>query len=121
MVGAKTIGCINHPNIEAVGRCKQCSKPVCSNCGVRGVAGYYCSEICREKHEQFMQRAKDMDLDRATKRGLFFHTRKLMGSLLMLGVVLFALGFTAYHIYIPILSELTIKVLNFIAIVWNRI
>lgn len=107
MVGAKTIGCINHPGIEAIGRCRQCSKPVCSNCGVRGAAGIYCCDICREKHEQFVQRAKDMDLNRATRRGVFFHLRKLVGSLIMLAVVLFALGFTASIVYIPVLSEIT--------------
>ena len=121
MVGAKTIGCINHPNLEAIGRCRQCSKPVCSNCGVRGAKGLYCSDICREKHEQFMERAKDTDLERATRRGLFFHLRKLIGSLIMLGVVLFALGFTAYHIFIPVLTPLTLWALDLFFIYWNRI
>ena len=120
MVGAKSIGCINHPNLEAIGRCKQCGKPVCSSCGIRTTAGFYCSDICREQHETFMQRAKDMDLDRATRRGLFFHTRNLIGSLIMLSAVLFALGFTAYHISIPVLTPLTLKALNFFFIMWNR-
>ncbi len=114
MVGAKTIGCINHPGIEAIGRCRQCSKPVCSSCGIRGPAGLYCSDICREKHETFVQRAKALDLERSTRRGLFFHLRNLLGSLLFLAVVLFALGFTASIIYIPVLSEITMTVRGFI-------
>ncbi len=121
MSGAKSIGCINHPNLEAIGRCKQCGKPVCSNCGIRTMAGFYCSDICREQHERFMQRAKDMDLDRATRRGPFFHIRNFIGSLLMLGAVLFAIGFTAYHIYIPVLTELTWKAINFYFIIRDKI
>lgn len=68
-----------------------------------------------------MQRAKDMDLDRATRRGPFFHIRNLIGSLLTLGAVLFALGFTAYHIYIPVLTELTLKALDFYFLIRSQL
>lgn len=68
-----------------------------------------------------MERAKDMDLERATRRGLFFHLRKFIGSLIMLGAVLFALGFTAHFIFIPVLTPLKDKALNIIFIIWNQI
>jgi len=76
----------------------------------------YCSDICREKHEQFVQRAKDMDLHRATRRGVFFHIRNLIGSLIMLAAILFALGFTASIVYIPVLTEITERVRFFLGI-----
>ncbi|MCK5861056.1 MAG: hypothetical protein KAH38_01135 [Candidatus Hydrogenedentes bacterium] len=65
-----------------------------------------------------MDRAKDMDLKGTSRNGIFFHIRKLIASLIMLAVVLFALGFTATMVYIPVLSEITYKA-RFI--IWNII
>lgn len=116
MMGAKTIGCINHPGVEAIGRCRQCSKPVCKQCGVSGTNGIYCSDVCREKHEQFMQRAKSLDLDKNNRRGIFFQIRNWAGTLITLLAFIFALGFVSSLIYIPYLSEVTVKIrdwLNF--------
>ncbi len=116
MMGAKTIGCINHPNVEAIGRCRQCSKPVCGECGVRGPQGLYCSEPCREKHEQFMKRAEELGLERVGRRGIAYHIRNLLGTLFMLAVVLFGIGFLATRFYIPVVSEVTETVRAFIGL-----
>ncbi len=114
MMGAKTIGCINHPGVEAIGRCRQCSKPVCKSCGTRGPAGLYCSDDCREKHERFVQRAEVMGLDRVGKRGILESVRNLLGGLITLAAILFALGVAATLFYIPVLSEVTENVRAFI-------
>ena len=110
MMGAKTIGCINHPGVEAIGRCRQCSKPVCKQCGVVASTGIYCSEVCSEKHQQFLQRASALDLDKGYKRGFFFHVRQFMGLVIVLAVFLFALGIVASFVYIPFLTDATIRV-----------
>ena len=57
--------CVNHSAVEAVARCKTCRKPVCATCVVGGATGQFCSEECKEKHEQFIQRAQQ--LERAPK------------------------------------------------------
>jgi hypothetical protein len=110
MTGAKTIGCINHPGIEAIGRCRQCSKPVCRECGVAGTKGIYCCEMCRDKHEQFMQRAQALELDKGYQRGFFFHFRQWLGALITIVVLLFAAGFVSSIIYIPFISDATMRV-----------
>ncbi len=110
MMGAKTIGCINHPGVEAIGRCRQCSKPVCRECGVTAASGVFCSDACREKHEQFMQRARALDLNVGNRRGLLFRLRKLLGGFITLGALLFAIGFVATIFEIPVLYDLVLSV-----------
>ncbi len=110
MMGAKTIGCVNHPGVEAIGRCRQCSKPVCKECGVTGAGGVYCSDVCRQKHEEFMQRARVLGLDTRSRKPIIVHLKKLLGGLITLAAILFALGFTATILYIPVLSDLTATV-----------
>ncbi|HUM04865.1 MAG TPA: hypothetical protein VLT90_05350 [Terriglobales bacterium] len=40
--------CFNHPDVEAVGTCKQCSKGLCSACAKDTGAGLVCSSACEE-------------------------------------------------------------------------
>ena len=61
MARAVESSCINHPAVEAVGRCKQCGRPFCSTCRVQGPTGNFCSEACRFKHEEFTKRAQKLD------------------------------------------------------------
>ena len=112
MMGAKTIGCINHPSLLAVGRCRQCSKPVCKECGIVSSAGLYCSEVCQEKHSQFLKRAGDLETTRSSRLHLGLKFRKLLGLLITLIVILCVLGMISYHTYIPLLTDLTARVLS---------
>lgn len=108
MVSTGTLsGCINHPSIEAVGRCKQCGKPFCGTCEVLGATGKFCSEACGKRHEVFVGRAAKLDDMRRTsgffgklidrlKKFLFF-----AAGALIICVVLHFLG-----INVPIVSDI---------------
>lgn len=117
MMGAKTIGCINHPGIEAVGRCRQCSKPVCKQCGVISTTGMYCSEVCRDKHEQFMKRAQALELDKRPKKNTLQTLRSVFGVLVILAVLLLAVGLVSTIFYIPNVSEFTVRVREMLGLI----
>lgn len=112
MMGAKTIGCINHPGMEAIGRCRQCGKPVCKQCGLTGAKGIYCSEVCKEKHEQFIQRAGNLEPTRGYRPGIGFRLRQLLGVLITMAAIVCVLGMVSYLTYIPLLTDLTTRVLS---------
>lgn len=113
-MGAKTIGCINHPGVESIGRCRQCGKPVCRQCGMAGAKGIYCSEVCKEKHESFMQRAEGLDLERRGRPGIGFQIRRALGMLITLAAVVFVLGVISSLTYVPLLTDVTARVLSLI-------
>lgn len=100
--------CINHVHIPATVRCKQCSKPVCDTCIVPGPLGRYCSAACKEKHEHFHQRVQKMDAKAGTAS--FTKVKTFVTTLIVLGAVLFAVGFFASTIDIPIVSDITWRV-----------
>jgi len=107
-------GCINHPGIEAAARCKMCGKAVCRSCVAPGPTGNFCSDVCRQKHELFAVRANELD---GKARSAFFP--KLRGFIVNILVVcagLFAIGFVATFIEIPILSGVTRLVRGLIGI-----
>jgi len=107
-------GCINHPGIEAAARCKMCGKAVCRSCVTPGPTGYFCSDTCRQKHEHFAVRAQEMD---GKARGVFFvKLRKFVLNVLVAAAVLFAIGFVATFIEIPLLSGIVRMVRGFIGI-----
>ena len=105
-------GCINHPSVEAAGRCKQCGKPFCSACEVQGATGRFCSDPCKDRHEVFVKRAAKLDDMRRTS-GVFgklvdrFKKVAVFAvALLIIGVVLHFLNFN-----VPILSGIIESVL----------
>jgi hypothetical protein len=101
-------GCINHPGVEALARCKQCGKPVCGTCVVSGPAGNFCSEVCKEKHQTFMSRAQQLD---GRARGtMFVKLRKLAGGLIVLAAVCVAVGVIATAVEIPVLTDLVYRI-----------
>jgi len=112
MVSGTLSSCVNHPSIEATGRCKQCSKPFCDTCAVRGPTGIFCSQECKQRHEAYVQRAAkldDMRRDTSFFAKSWIWIRKLIVFAivaLIIGVVLHYLGVT-----VPVLSDLLIQYL----------
>ena len=98
-------GCLNHPGIEAIGRCKQCGKPFCSACRVPGPTGNYCSDICKATNEKFIERAQQ--LDEMNKSGGWMSRFWRVGSkILFFAAVLLVLAVTAeyFGIDVPIIG-----------------
>ena len=105
-------GCINHPSIEAVGRCKQCGKPFCSTCEILGPTGKFCSDACMQRHEVFVKRASKLDDMRRTS-GVF---GKLMDRLKKLAIFAAAILIVAVVIHflgvdVPIVSDIIRSIL----------
>ena len=100
-------GCINHPSIEAVGRCKQCGKPFCGTCEIIGPTGKFCAEACKQRHEVFVKRASKLDDMRRTS-GVF---GKLMDRLKKVAVfaaaaLIIAVVVHFFGVRVPILSDI---------------
>lgn len=108
MLEASVSGCINHPGVEAVIRCKQCGKPVCGACVVVAASGRYCSEACQQKNDIFMQRAAQLEVKTQGKFAL--RLREWIGKIVALLLVLLALGLLATFVNIPVLSELVYRI-----------
>ena len=106
MTGAKMIGCINHPNVEAMGRCRQCSKPVCKQCGFATPEGMYCSEFCQAKHQDFMKRTvdADVDLNKRQKRNFRQKMSALVTFVVIVAVLILGAGLLSIFVHIPYLS-----------------
>lgn len=73
--------CINHPETQAVARCRTCRKAVCDTCVFRGPTGAYCPD-CAVKPDEASQRA-------STGKGIWSLVCGVV-SLLTFGVLMFA-------------------------------
>ena len=98
--------CLNHPSVEASGRCKQCNKPYCTACRVQGPTGNFCSDECKVNHETFMRRAKALD-DMKGAGGGMRTIKKFIGSVVTLSIagVILAIAATIMGFDIPVVSE----------------
>ena len=99
--------CINHPSIEAVGRCKQCGKPFCGTCRVTGPTGNFCAEECKTKHETFTQRAQQ--LDKMSRSGGFMTKLWFLGKKIVIFVLFFLAIAVALHFFgvnVPVVSPI---------------
>lgn len=112
MVEATRAACINHPAVEATGRCKQCGRPMCRACTIVGPTGHFCSEPCKEKHQAFVQRAQQLESKRGGNFGM--KLRKAFGSLIVVVVVAAVVLGLGYFFNVPILADITAKLLGFI-------
>ena len=115
MLDARLSGCINHPGVEAVIRCKQCGTAVCGACVVATAAGRFCCETCSNKYEAFAQRAQDLEPLRYG-RSWMASIRRGVFKLIVLLLALVGLGFASLHYKIPVLVDLTRSVLQFLGI-----
>ncbi|MBI2422474.1 MAG: hypothetical protein HYV27_06575 [Candidatus Hydrogenedentes bacterium] len=114
MVNASQTGCINHPTVQAVARCKQCSRPVCNSCIVPGPTGRFCSPVCKEKHEHFLRQASQMD---SKARGaLFIKLKSLLTSILIAAAVGGVILFIATRVEIPVLTDIANRIRDLIGI-----
>lgn len=106
-------GCINHPGVEAVGRCKRCGKPFCGTCRITGPTGNFCSEDCKVTHEQFTERAQKLDnMSRKSGLGrrLWYLGRKVLVFAVVILVLTVVLSFLG--IRVPVVSDLIGNLLN---------
>ena len=105
--------CTAHPGFEAIGRCKQCSKPFCSKCQTKGPTGIFCCAACKETHEQFVQRAQQMDnmrKDSTTFASIMIMARKLVFGVFALVIIGAILHFAGVNV--PVLSSIIADLLN---------
>lgn len=116
MVKPTASGCINHPAIEAVARCKQCGKPVCGACLVTGPTGRFCSDTCKDKHEKFIGRAQDMQRN-ARSTGTLTKVISLATKLVILLVAVGFLGFIAAYLNLPVVGGPARQVLSYVPFV----
>jgi hypothetical protein len=113
-LGGLTSTCLNHPGIEAVGRCKQCGKPYCSACKIAGPTGLFCSDACKQKHEAFVQRAQQLE-SRKAPLNILAKIRKLIGKILVLLILLAFLVVVGIVLPdIPVLGTFAARVREFI-------
>lgn len=105
MVDTTQTGCIHHPNMQAVNRCKQCTVPTCHKCTVVGPTGKFCSENCKNIHEAFIRQSQA--LNTRARSTFFVKLRSRLATLLYLLVVAFAAGVVGTVFEIPVLSDLT--------------
>lgn len=114
MLEGTSSGCINHPAVEAVARCKQCGRPVCGACMVPGPTGRFCSDSCKEKHEKFIQRAQELN-QTSRRTGDFRKIKRLLVKLVIYLVAIGALGFVSIYFEIPVLAHAFRRILSFLA------
>jgi len=114
MLSPSVSGCINHPGVEAVARCKQCGKPVCSSCVVKGPTGLFCGEPCKDRHEKFISRAQELHrTSRST--GTFQKLKIALMKLVILLVAIILLGFVMVYFNVPVASDIVRKVLQILS------
>lgn len=51
--------CDNHPIKNAINKCKQCGKNLCSDCVIKKENGIFCSIECYQKAKEFSQKVMD--------------------------------------------------------------
>ena len=97
--------------LEVIGRCKQCGKPLTVVNEVTGPTGHFCGGECKERHEAFTKKAHALDMQpRSRGAGLVRSLRKLVSRLIVLAVILAVLGFAGTYWEIPVLSKLVLLV-----------
>jgi len=108
MLDATVSGCINHPDRQAIARCRQCGRPLCSDCRIEGPTGDFCSIACQEKHEQFVNRAQHMKVSAPGPSFSVLLKRFIIKLLLLLALILLMAGI-AVSCDLPVLNDLVHK------------
>ena len=106
MAGGLSSNCTTHPGFEAIGRCKQCGKPFCSKCQIKGPTGIFCCPECKETHEAFTTRAQQFDSmrrDSTTFEKIKITIRKVVMTALF--ILIIAVIFHFVGVDIPVVSD----------------
>ena len=86
-----TTMCIRHQDKPAVTKCKCCNKPICQDCIIQTEFGSFCSEICKHKIKQHLERVADIE----RKEKLFMQGERkrkqalLIKNFVTLGILIF--------------------------------
>ena len=115
MLDARRSGCINHPGVEAVIRCKQCGTAVCGACVVATACGHFCSETCSNKYEAFARRAQDLEPFRYGP-GWLAKLKRFFIKLVIFLILLAGMGYAGLYFNIPPVADVVRKVLMFLNI-----
>lgn len=91
-------------SVDAVGRCKQCGAPVTLANKVAGPTGLFCSDVCRAKHEDFVQRTAQLEQRGPGGLSIGFLVRRLVRSAVALVVLLALVGAVSVLFEIPVLA-----------------
>ena len=105
--------CTTHPGFQAVGRCKQCGKPFCSQCQVKGPTGLFCCPECKKSHEAFTERAQQLDSmrkDSTTFEKIKITVRKFLMAALF--IVIVAVIFHFIGVEIPVVSDMIRSIMD---------
>jgi hypothetical protein len=94
--------------LDVIGRCKQCGAPVTEFNRILGPTGLFCSDLCRQKHEAFTERAQALDVTGKRSSGAVVRhmIRKFLTKVIVLLILLFFIGLVATFFEIPILSDI---------------
>ncbi len=60
--------CFFHMGRPAVTRCKQCGKPLCSDCRLVTEDGLFCSDRCAQMAHVFTVKSRDLEEKRSARR-----------------------------------------------------
>jgi hypothetical protein len=108
--------CINHDYRDAVGRCRQCHKPLCGECQLVTEEGVFCGEECYEKAKAFHARVAAMEPQEKSKRrlpaGLGCLLKLAVFVLIVVLVLRFGLGIDSIDSFLELVSGLKGKLLS---------
>lgn len=77
--------CFFHTGRPAVTRCKQCGRPLCSECRKITSEGIFCSDRCAEAAKVYSERLQQIEQQRASYRG---STRNTIGKIIKIIIAL---------------------------------
>ena len=108
--------CINHDYRDAVGRCRQCHKPLCGECQLVTEEGVFCGEECYGKAKAFHARVAAMGPQEKPKRrlpaGLGCLLKLTVFVLIVVLVLRFFLDIDSIEGFLELISKLKGKLLS---------
>jgi hypothetical protein len=108
--------CINHDYRDAVGRCRQCHKPLCGECQLVTEEGVFCGEECYEKAKAFHARVAAMGPQEKPKRrlpaGLGCFLKLTVFVLIVVLALRFFLRIDSIEGFLELISNLKEKLLS---------
>lgn len=84
--------CKTHPIRFAIGRCKRCHVPMCSECKISTDDGIFCSEECIEQFRTFQSRMANYGPS-GSRFSLFAWIKYLVITVVLIVVIVGALSF----------------------------